>query len=249
MWKHDKVAVYTGTRNLYPMMVPAVKSLLINSDVDEIWLFIEDDEFPKEYELPDIVKTRNVKDQTYFPKDGPNMKSRFSYMALMRAALPYEFPDLDRILSLDVDTFAVKDISDLWDLPLLDKYYFAACKEPDASFYYSKKNGTKYLYTNVGVCLQNLKKLRDGKCDQIIKELNTNEYKYVDQDVMNFLCQGEIYDMPSKYNGCGFTIACDNPSIAHYAGDKVWFDKPMVAHYMDIPWDQIMKYRKRVYNK
>ena len=41
-----KAAVYTGTRNLYKQMVVAVKSLIRNSDVDKIYLLIEDDEFP-----------------------------------------------------------------------------------------------------------------------------------------------------------------------------------------------------------
>lgn len=41
-----KTAVYTGTKNLYPHMIPAIKSLLFNSDVDIIYLLIEDDVFP-----------------------------------------------------------------------------------------------------------------------------------------------------------------------------------------------------------
>ena len=75
MWENKKIAAYTGTRNLYEMMVPAVKSIICNSDVDEVWLFIEDDKFPDEYGMPsEIVKTRNVSDQIYFAENGPNMK-------------------------------------------------------------------------------------------------------------------------------------------------------------------------------
>ena len=33
-----KVAVYTGTRNLYSDMLPALNSLLVHSDVDKIYL-------------------------------------------------------------------------------------------------------------------------------------------------------------------------------------------------------------------
>ena len=96
-------------------------------------------------------------------------------------------------------------------MPLYDKYYFAAYKEPGATDHYKKKFGKKTLYTNVGVCLQNLTKFRDGMGDDIIEELNTKEYKYVDQDVFNFKCQGAIYDMPSQYNACGFTLSCSQP--------------------------------------
>ena len=48
--KNLRVAAYCGTRNLYKDMVPAVKSLLVNSNVDKIYLLIEDDQFP--YKLP-----------------------------------------------------------------------------------------------------------------------------------------------------------------------------------------------------
>lgn len=48
-----KAAVYTGTKNLYREMVTASKSLLINSDVDKIYLLVEDDEFP--LEIPDVI--------------------------------------------------------------------------------------------------------------------------------------------------------------------------------------------------
>ena len=68
-----KAAAYTGTRNLYSGMVPAVKSLLAHSDVEKVYLLIEDDEFP--YYLPDCVETVNVSNQTYFRPGGPNMVS------------------------------------------------------------------------------------------------------------------------------------------------------------------------------
>ena len=46
-------------------------------------------------------------------------------MAMMRATLSKLFPNLDQILSLDVDTIIEKDISNLWNLNL-DDYYLAA---------------------------------------------------------------------------------------------------------------------------
>ena len=149
-----KAAVYTGSRNLYPYMVPAIKSLLIHSDVDKIYLYIQDDQFP-EY-LPPNIQIRNATNQKYFRKYSPNLNSKFTYLAMMRAALAKEFPDLDKILSLDVDTIVVKNISDVWNLPIQD-YYFAASREPLRS-----KGGEYYtcdLYVNTGVCLYNLKQL------------------------------------------------------------------------------------------
>ena len=244
MWEKKKVAVYTGTKNLYRMMVPAVKSLLTNSDVDDIYLYIEDDVFPKEYGMPEeIVHVVNCKDQKYFKPDGPNMKSKFTYMALMRAAMAKEFENLDRILALDVDTIVVDDISKLWDLPLGDKYYLAASEEPGAT------EIKDIPYYNIGVCLYNLEKLRDGKCDEVIEALNTKEYKYMEQDAFSELCQGAIYDMPSMYNSCDFTKPCSKPKIAHFAGYKKWDGRTIVEQYMKSPWKEVMKYRKWRYEK
>ena len=241
-----KVAAYTGTRNLYPMMIPAVKSLLIHSDVDEIWLFIEDDGFPNSegYRFPeDVVKIRNVSGQQYFREDGPNMRSKFTYMAMMRATFAKEFPELDEILSLDVDTIVNEDVSDLWNIPLGDKYYLAASREPSAT----KKHG--YLYTNIGVCLYNLKKLRDGKCDEVIEALNDKQYDYLEQDAFNELCKGKIFNMNPTYNSTPFTKIVDNPKIVHYAGEKKWDTKQLVKKYGERPWDEVMKYRKWRFRK
>lgn len=239
---NKKVAVYTGTRNLYPDMVPAVKSLLIHSDVDEIWLFIEDDEFP--YELPKNVKVRNVSDQKYFKPDGPNMKSKFTYMAMMRAALYKEFPKLDRILALDVDTIVNDDISSLWDTPLGDVYYLAAAKEPARSW-------RDDIYVNIGVALYNLEMLRDGKGDEVVKTLNEGNYTYLEQDVFNQKCKGKILEIPSEYNATNYTDPTNHPKIAHYAGMKLedWRKMPLVDHYYKVPWSDIFEYRKRTYGK
>lgn len=221
-----KAAVYTGTRNLYPDMVPAVKSLLINSDVERVYLLIEDDKFP-EY-LPDCVETINVSGQEYFRPGGPNMRSKYTYMAMMRATLCHLFPDLDRILSLDVDTIVQEDISELWDLPIED-CYFAASMEP-------LRTTDSFLYTNIGVCLYNLEKLRDGKADRVIRELNRREYHWLEQDVMNQFCQGRIYDMPSEYNANNWVLPCENPKVLHFAAIREWNHFPPVAYYRGIPW-------------
>lgn len=239
---NKKVAVYTGTKNLYPDMVPAVKSLLIHSDVDEIWLFIEDDEFP--YELPKNVKIRNVSNQKYFKPDGPNMKSKFTYMAMMRAALYKEFPKLDRILSLDVDTLANDDISSIWDVDLGDDYYLAAVREPARSW-------REDIYVNIGVALYNLEKLRDGMGDEVVKALNEGNYTYLEQDVFNQKCKGKILEIGSEYNATEYTKPTNHPKIVHYAGMKLedWRKMPLVDHYYNVPWKDIFEYRKRTYGK
>lgn len=208
-----KAAVYTGARNLYEAMVLAATSLLENSDVDKIYLLTEDDEFP--HKLPKKVENINVSGQTYFTEGGANWNSQFTYMAMMRAALAKVFPDLDRILSLDVDTLVVDDVSDIWDIDLTD-YYFAASREPHRCH-------DGFLYTNIGVALYNLEKLRrDGKADEVIDLLNWKKYMFLEQDCFCETCQGHIYDLPGEYNATRFTVFEEPKKIIHFAGIRDW---------------------------
>lgn len=228
-------AAYTVTRNQYDRVVPSIKSLMINSEVEKIYLLIEDDKFP--VELPKEVECINVSRQKYFRSMGPNNVYPCAYMSMMRAALYKVLPDVDTVLSLDVDTIVDGDISGLWECAL-DDYYFAAVPEPDRCQMYK-------FYTNIGVALFNLEKLRDGKGDEIINALNQRRYMILEQDCLNELCQGAIALLPSIYNKCDFTAPCDDPAIVHYAGIRDWQDIPLVQKYKDIPWEEVRRPAKR----
>ena len=231
----EKLAVFTGSRNIYPDMIPACKSLIKNSDVDKILLMIEDDEFP--YELPDMIETRNVSRQRYFKNDGPNRKNKFTYLAMMRAALGLELPEHDYVVSFDCDIIVDKPIgSYLWDLPL-DDYFFAAAREPH------RCNERQPLYCNIGVTAHNLKLMRRyNKPQEYIDRLNSHVHPFVDQDVLNILSYPRIYDLDSAYNACRFTVPTDDPKIIHYAGKKRedWIHESVVEKWRDMPWEEVL---------
>ena len=214
-------------------MERSARSLVANSDVERVYFIIEDDEFP--VELPSLIECINVSDQQYFPKDGANMKSKFTYMALMRAALHKLLPDVDKVLSLDCDTITVKDCSRVWDIDV-SQSYFAATPETWAN----KRPGL--VYCNVGVALLNLDKLRDGKGDEIIDVLNKHYFKWVDQDAYNYLCQGRIAEMDSMYNFNNWVVDSGRiPRILHYAGYDDWRENMEVHKYRDMPWTKVME--------
>lgn len=232
-----KHASYCGTRNIYGDMETSAKSIIANSDVDRVWFIIEDDEFPNE--LPDMIRCVNVKEQQFFKPGTPNMDSCYTYMAMMRIALCHVLPDVDKVLSLDADLIAMRDISAVWDLPI-DDCYLAASHE-----WHRSHNGL--LYCNFGVVLYNLEKMRDGKADEIIDVLSRRKYTWVEQDVGNYLCQGRIYDMPSEFNANWWTNKnAPNPAIKHYAGvaRNEWINLPEVTKWRNTPWDEVMKLHK-----
>ena len=228
-----KHAAYCGSRNIYGDMETAAKSLVANSDVTDVWLVIEDEEFPTE--LPDMVHVVNVADQPWFAQGGPNMSSGYTYMAMVRIALCHVLPDVDKVLSLDHDTIAVRDVSRIWDLPI-EGCYLSASHE-------WHRTTEDAFYGNFGVVLYNLEKMRDGKADECIAELNANKYTWLDQDVGNYLCQGAVFDMPSEYNSNWWTDKnAPNARIVHYAGVPYnqWKDKPEVVKYRAMSWEQAL---------
>lgn len=229
-----KHALYSGSANLYGDMQTAAKSLIANSDVGKVWLLTEGE---YDYILPDMCEVVDVSGQKFFPKNSPNMNSKFSYLSLMRAALALmpELEGIDRILSLDVDTICCRDVSGIWDMPI-DDCYFSASREDMACF-------KGMLYCNTGVTLYNLEKLRDGKAQEVVDALNWRTYVNIEQDVFSFLCQGHIHDMPSEYNATRFTDRTNLVRINHYAGIKteVWRNEPLVQQYRQMSWDRVME--------
>lgn len=212
-----KAVVYAASKEIYHMVKPALNSLLWNGNIDRVYILAEDERLG--FTIPDCVDIINVSDQTFFRKDGPNYKSRWTYMSLMKAALPKLFPEFDRILWLDVDTMVAQDISDLWKIRM-DDYYVAGAREIIQS------NVFGYTYVNVGVLMMNLRKLREyGKDDELICALNNRKFDYPDQDCINEYCIGKVYELPNDYNINLYTGIRGNVKIRHFAGEKWdWFN-------------------------
>ena len=204
----DKVAVYAGTRNVYPQMYTSLKSLLINNQMDRVYLLIEDMEFP--YPVPKNVILMDVSEQNFFPEHGANTKSRYSYMELMRSTLGYILPNEELVLWLDIDTIIDDDITDLFAMNM-DGFFYAGCIEP-------MKSKDIFQYVNSGVLLCNLPLLRGfNKEAEEIAFLNLYRFNLPGQEVINLLCQGRIRIIDSTYNSNAYTFRCNRPKIIHYA--------------------------------
>ena len=230
-----KVVAYSGTRNVYYRMIPAVKSLLKNTPIDQVYLLIEDDIFP--YDLPEKVQCINVSNQQWFKKETcMNWYDGWGgYMVLIRSVYSKLFPDLDYILSLDIDTIVDKDISAIWNLDMTDYYVAGVRDTPEFN-----KNG---LYINGGVLFQNLKKIREDKVDEkMIFRINHFRKEYAEQDILNEVYKGHILELPSQYNSHSLFMNYDpkEPKIYHFAGIRdYFFVNPMVRKYINMKWEDI----------
>ena len=228
-----KHAVFCATRNIYGDMEAAARSLVANSDVDKVHFLIEDACFPRP--LPPIVQVHDVSGQRFFPMSGPNARTSWTWMVLMRAALCHVLEDVDVVLSLDCDAFCVRDASAIWDTDLDGKYLAGVIERA--------KSSASMRYVNFGVVMFNLAQLRDGKADETIAALNAQRFEFPEQDVMNRLCQCRIAELPDEFNAMPFNATVDNPRIVHYAGVKRddWHENPEARLYIDMSWDEAME--------
>ena len=238
-----RIVVYCGTYDVYLNMVASAKSVLCNVPVDKIYFLIEDDVFP--YELPDIIETINVKNQSYFPHDGPNFDNSWTWMCMMRAAYPEIFQQYAKILSIDIDIVFNDDVSDLWDYDLSD-YYLAGVPERQR-----QKSSADPLYINFGVVMMNLDNLRRDNCQQrIIDILNTRKVDCPEQGAFNEVCAGHILELPADYNYTTYshiTGDAQRQRILHYAGQRFWRHYSMVKQYSDLDWDTVMERQAKLH--
>ena len=213
-----KTVVYLATKNLYKNASVCINSLLQNGNVDEVFILTEGG-FYKEG-----VTEIDVSGQTFFPRDGENANTRWTWMCLMKTAMTDIFPDKDKVLILDCDTIVEKDLSPMWEY---DIDYYGAVKQFDDG---RQNHFTTGYYFNAGVLLCNLKKLRDGTETRIRKALNEKRYDFPEQDAINEICKDHITVLPSRYNHCQFMPLDDEIVIRHFAAfpnwvNGYWFEK------------------------
>jgi len=197
--------------------------------MDRVWFLIEDDEFPEP--LPDVIRTMNMADQKWFEKDGPNYNSHWTYMSLIRLAMPFFLQKEDRALWLDVDTIVNADIGELFDIDL-EGCYMAAAKEPLRSKY-------PLIYCNTGVLLMDLDRLSDGKANELIRMVNTVRLDLPDQDAINIRCQGQIKLIGPEWNSGDWTENVSDPKIIHYMADREYWRREGFAKYENAEWKVI----------
>lgn len=229
------IVVYAASRNLYPYLPAAYQSLLRHNQGTEVYLFIEDDALP--YRTPSCVHCVNCSKQKFFRSDGPNMKSPYTYLSLLRVCYTKLFvgegktvkgiktlPKADKVIQLDVDTIVCDSLRPLWDADMGEAYFMAA-EELMGSY---KPYGEQYW--NTGVCVCNLAAWRKDKVDDLmIKALDTKYYQQIDQDVE---CEiggedpSKFAPMHTRYNESLFTGISLSPVIVHYAGEPKRYTNP-----------------------
>lgn len=133
--------------------------------------------------------------------------SRFPEVTLWRLFLPSYFSNYDYILYLDNDTIVYDDVSNFFDLipdqksiAAVRDFYFSVISDTEDSFKYF---GVKTMknYFNSGVILFNVVVFNEQiRPEAIVRMINKNEYLYLDQTILNVLCERSVELLPYEYN-------------------------------------------------
>lgn len=195
------------------------------------------------------LKLDSIKDVGNF-----SVKYHVTRADLFKFFMPDIFPELDKILYIDVDTVIQKDLLEIYNVNLGDKYIGAVYKcSPKYSWkkilghWYTRK---KYNY-NCGVILYNLKKWReDNITKELIKAKNKDKIrKLMTQTAFNDVLSGDkVYHLPPYYN---YLTQWNNEMFKIYDFKKLYrpylrkinsadelYKRAVIIHYADShkPW-------------
>lgn len=210
--------VYAMTREVYPQILPSLRSLMEHNPGAQVIVLAEDAALP--FPLPVNVRVLDVSGQKWFPQTGVNYNNRFKYINLLKVRYPTILEGLDKVIHLDTDTIVCGDLSGLWETDLAGKW-FGAVREHEGKY---KPFGDKYY--NMGVAVINLSQMREDGIEQTMQDyLNTVKQPWADQDAWNKygLEQGKITELSVRYNESPVTGMTNNPAIVHYCSIPDWF--------------------------
>lgn len=170
----------------------------------------------------------------------------FSTAIYYRIAIPKILCDVDKCLYLDTDILCVGDLSRIFEQNLED-VVIAACRDnlmPDYHLEYLSQHGFHLSddYFNSGVILFNNQNwIKNDIFNKFISKINSGDFPYPDQDVLNILLQGKVLFLPQKYNWIEWNVdvatlasmeKIQELSLIHFVGDiKPWHNAASIDIY------------------
>lgn len=230
----NMVVAMCCTETWYSHLIVGLYSLLENTkSIKKIYLLLETDNVYDVPYLDYLIKKYNVEFKLIkvnkliekkLKRNCPNKNSYFTDFTFGKLLLS-DIVEESKVLYLDTDAIAVKDISDIWNYDISD-YYIAGVKDWGVEERGNiEELGINGKYINAGVVLFNLDKMRKDKIEKKCFELiNKIELIFPDQDALNYVCTNKELYLSSMYNVCDdVTIDIENRNLAkiyHFAGIK-----------------------------
>ena len=142
----------------------------------------------------------------------------------------------------DCDTIINKDLTEMYNYNINDRYYIGELEGPPIRKYGSNLKN----FINSGVILINLDKLRkDHIYDKMVKFLRkyNNQLYFLDQDVINVVCNKKNDFFPSNYISSGICDVGSMRNINLQKNEGKLYLEPFIFHfkgYNDKPWTGIV---------
>ena len=191
--------------------------------------------------LNDVIKTKNLENRVqkidvtkiYEETLGNsiNEKTKYTPYAMIRllADLVPNMPD--KVLYLDIDMMAAKDISELYNIDITD-YEYAAVKE---------KYGSKIIrwdYINAGMLLLNMKKIKETRLLEKARDrIRNKKMLFADQDAIFWSTTKKLL-LPRKYNEQRMFNNKDTV-ICHFCKRMLIFPYPRIRNYKQWHIDKV----------
>lgn len=174
----------------------------------------------------------------------------FTIATYYRFFLPQLFPNFSKLCYIDCDTVVLKDIALLYETDIKG-YYLGVTRDIEnikscnqnkeyKKYYYNTLDMQNHLdYFNAGVLVCNIEKMKsDNLTEQLIKTLEKiGNPRYVDQCILNSVCEGKVKFISQNWNFTWHTIfdknyqqyvqspfleayekAAQDPYILHFTG-------------------------------
>lgn len=201
--------------NNYSMQLGVcIASILKNINIDEKFNFYVLDAGISSLNKKKISMLKKIKDFniTYvnvdedkfrncpFPQTEIHRNKLIPMASYYRLVLPSLFPNLDKMLYLDVDTIVLNNLDVLYNTDITD-YYAAMALDAERKDNAPRLHTDKYF--NAGILLLNLKKLREDNIEQKFFDYidnNRESIVYHDQDVLNSVLRRKIKIVNGMYN-------------------------------------------------
>lgn len=182
-------------------------------------------------------------------KDNFSINNHFTIETYYRFFLPCIFPKLDKVLYLDADTIIMRDIAPLFSIDIGSNYLgvthdceivrMSNLAGTEYSDYFRKTLGVKIEnYFQAGVMLVNLAQMRQDNITEklIFALIKIGTPKFVDQDILNMVCQNNVLFIPQNWDYTWHLQFCDSDYLEHLpdflrTSYKEAEDEPYIIHF------------------
>lgn len=263
---NNTLSVALSTNDGYaPYLSTAIYSIIANSDSNKHYdLFVFFSSLSKDnIELLSALQTENVAihfvNFDNFTKEYDSLFytwAHYTNESYYRLFLPEYFGEMgiDKFIYLDVDLVVNCDIGELMNEADNSRSVYGALNYSTADdAEYIQSLGLSYLnYINAGVMVIDCRQFNQrhylAKAIEIIRQ--RRKFIYIDQDILNLVCSGDIGLVSPSWNMQWNNLDCPEKFMPEVRDAVMRITQPRIVHYtIDKPWNCMLNHYGEFYHK